>query len=103
MDDQNERTLFCEALAKPPGDRAAYLDSVCADDAQLRARLEALLAGHERAGDFLASPPPGLTPSAITAAAAMAISNERPGAMVGPYKLLEQIGEGGMGVVFMAE
>ena len=103
MVDQSERTIFCEALAKPPQARAAYLDSVCAGDAPMRARIEALLAGHEQAGDFLDSPAPGVASSAISAATAMAAAIERPGAMVGSYKLLEQIGEGGMGVVFMAE
>src|SRR5688572_22372681 len=91
--------LFLEAVEKPPGEsRAAYLDEVCGTDVALREQIESLLAANDRAGTFLESPAAGLTQttdqSSIT---------ERPGTVIGPYKLLQQIGEGGMGVVFMAE
>jgi serine/threonine protein kinase/tetratricopeptide (TPR) repeat protein len=90
---RSEESIFAEALDRPPEARAAFLDAVCGGDAALRARIEKLLKSHTAAGSFLQALP--LTKDEPLA--------EQPGAIVGSYKLLQQIGEGGMGVVYMAE
>jgi serine/threonine protein kinase/Flp pilus assembly protein TadD len=76
--------------------RAAYLDQVCSGDAALRGRVEGLLRACEREDSFLEVPACALTVE-IPAVA------ERPGMSIGPYELMERIGEGGMGMVFVAE
>jgi serine/threonine protein kinase len=92
------RALFCEALEYTnPREQAAFLDRACAGKAELRARLEALLRAQEEARSFLQEPV-GAPAAPNTASAA-----EAPGMVLGPYKLLEPIGEGGFGLVYMAE
>jgi WD40 repeat protein/serine/threonine protein kinase len=94
-----EEALFAAALEKPTrAERAAYLAGACGDDEALRARIEALLAAHEASGGVLDAAPSALTPTA-----AYRPLTEGPGTFIGPYKLLQQIGEGGMGIVYMAE
>src|SRR3954470_18410277 len=94
----NEEEVFHQALARgSPDEREAYLEQACAGDAALRAAVEALLRANEGASGFLDQPAP-----APAATAEEQPPGERPGALVGPYKLLEQIGEGGMGSVWMA-
>src|SRR5438067_505835 len=97
-----ERELFLAALEIDPAPRSAYLDGVCGTDLPLRQRLDKLLAAHEQAGGFLEKPAHNLD----------ATGPEGPGtgrapvgpdSWIGPYQLIEQLGEGGMGTVFLAE
>src|SRR6478609_2665610 len=91
--------IFSEAKDLSVADRPAYLANICGNDETLRARVEALLRAHDRVGDFLEQTPPRSTASNSVAP----IIGEQPGDCVGRYKLPQQIGEGGCGVVFMAE
>jgi eukaryotic-like serine/threonine-protein kinase len=93
-----EATIFAAALDKATDEeRAAYLAEACAGDEKLRRRVEALLRAHA-ASDDLFDPP--ATAVATTGYAPM---TERPGTRIGPYRLMQQIGEGGFGLVFVAE
>src|SRR5206468_12640508 len=91
--------LLAQAIALPPEERAAFIEKVCGTDLALRHDVEVLLHAHVQAGDFLTQTPPLL---AITKEHANA-TYEKVGDQIGHYKLLQQIGEGGCGVVFMAE
>src|ERR1700746_1708857 len=91
--------VFTEALQLPPSERTAYLEHVCGPDLDLRSRVEALLRAYERSGDFLNEPAARVP---LEAAQELSIG-EGPGDRIGRDKLVQQIGEGGCGVVFMAE
>ncbi len=92
------KSIFGRALeiASPSG-RTAYLQEACGNDDALRAEVEGLLQALDRAGPFLNRPV--LSAGSVD----QPVLLERPGTVIGPYKLLEQIGEGGFGVVYMAE
>ncbi len=91
--------VFTEALRLPPEERNRYLTEACKGDGEFRRRVEALLEAYEQAGDFL-----GKSAADRPARAAPAVpAGEKPGDRIGHYKLLQQIGEGGCGVVYMAE
>src|SRR5712671_3975314 len=91
--------VFTEALRLAPEERDRYLDEACKGDAEFRLRVEALLQAHKQAGDFLGRPAAGRPARAVQAFPA----GEKPGDRIGHFKLLQQIGEGGCGVVYMAE
>src|SRR5688500_4459307 len=103
MPDLHEQSIFIQALERDAGHRGAFLDEACASDPALRARVERLLQHHDHAS-FLVAPAAGSPgPRADADATVERPLREGPGTAIGPYKLLQQIGEGGMGVVFLAE
>src|SRR5262249_9957625 len=86
--------IFSEALEIHSAEaRTAYLDRACAADPELRRQVESLIEAHDRAGRFLASPTVGFESA----------SPEPVGSTIGPYKLREQIGQAGIGVVYVGE
>ena len=101
--DQNiPKSIFLAVVDKSPSQRAGFLDEVTAGDPALRERIESLLRAHDGSGGFLDEPVIRFAATVDPAGAEPPLA-ERPGTVIGPYKLLEQIGEGGMGVVYMAE
>ena len=101
MTTKSERAIevFTEAIQLPAEERVAFLGRACAADEDLRQQIESLLKANDRVGDFLETPPT----DSIGEGRANAAAGERPGDQVDRYKLVQKIGEGGCGVVFVAE
>jgi tetratricopeptide (TPR) repeat protein len=103
-----EETLFTDALEiADPGERAAFLDRACAGNPALRGRLDRLLARHTQAGGFLGHPAALPTPRPLDTPGDDSTyprsHGPHDGGVIGPYKLVEVIGEGGMGTVWLAQ
>ncbi len=89
--------LLVEVLKKPKDEREAYLDLVCRDDDGLRRELAGLLAASDEAADFLERPAVEISETAFSPL------REGPGTTIGGYNLRQRSGDGGFGVVYMAE
>src|ERR1700677_2779535 len=107
-----EQEIFIEALQLRADERAAYLDRACGGQAALRRRVEVLLRAYDKAGAFLEKPRPPANaasapleppPAPIPTMRVIVPPDEELGERIGRYKVLQQIGEGGCGVVYMAE
>jgi serine/threonine protein kinase/Flp pilus assembly protein TadD len=110
---KNAKEIFIAAVKLPTEQQDAFLEQVCAGDQDLRQRVSDLLRAHQEIGSFLDKPaapgpvtgayipaPEDAEPADLVASQPL---SEGPGTVIGPYKLLQQIGEGGFGVVYMAE
>jgi serine/threonine protein kinase len=94
----SESGIFKAAVELPADQRARYLDQACGENLALRQEVESLLQAHDAPGHLLE----GLSAGRGSTEDYQALP-EGPGTRIGPYKLLQQIGEGGMGIVYMAE
>jgi serine/threonine protein kinase/WD40 repeat protein len=95
--------LFLRAAEiESAGKRRDFLDTECAGDASLREQVESLLAAGDKLGDFLNQPAARVSETVAPTDDYRPVT-EGPGSVIGPYKLLQKIGEGGFGVVYMAE
>ena len=103
--------VFLEASGRPPGERARYLDEACASDPDLRKEVESLLASDGAAATAFIEPGSGPTVTVPERPTFPSLSEwirdlsarDGPPERVGPYRLLEPLGEGGMGIVYLAE
>src|SRR5437870_3147956 len=103
-DENREEQIFQAALQFPtPEQRTAYVKGACGNDENLRQRVEALLKSHEHASGFLEQPPAAGSARTLAVTTGMLAVTEKPGDRIGRYKVLQQIGEGGCGVVYIAE
>jgi tetratricopeptide (TPR) repeat protein len=106
-----EVAVFTAAVTLAAAERAAYLDQACAGDPALRLKIQALLRVHDDVGDFLEAPAEAAAPPPNPAAPAgprgtvriNPVPDEKVGTRIGRYKLREKIGEGGCGVVYVAD
>src|ERR1035438_6006124 len=98
-----EERIFAEALVLPEGERQRFIVEACQGDGDLRKRVEALVRAHESAEGFMDAPPATETEDIIGDSPLPPVMTEAAGSRIGRYKLLQRLGEGGCGVVWMAE
>ena len=97
IDSDRVQSLFLAAVENPTELRGSFLDEQCDGDEELKGRVLQLLASHEQTGSFMDRQPPWQIPTTDSE------PTENVGQKIGPYKLREKIGEGGMGIVFVTE
>ncbi|MSU51738.1 MAG: serine/threonine protein kinase [Opitutus sp.] len=101
---ERAKEIFEQAIElASPEERAGYVKGACAGEADLLARVQVLLRAHDESGDAFLPGSPGAEVSPTVSSLPVAAIAEKPGTMIGRYKLLQAIGEGGCGTVFMAE
>jgi eukaryotic-like serine/threonine-protein kinase len=94
--------IFDAALDRAPNERDAYVARACGDDVHLRAEVRALLQAYGRSGDFLESPAVQLGAPLLDEPTTFGLSPSAP-ERVGPFRLVRELGHGGMGVVYLGE